>query len=915
MMKITKSTFSLISVLLFFVVTRAQIVEVSPEQAEETENGLSRFVNGYARVKQEGRSFYIDTTGRYAFDKMYNAKDFGTIHAEELYRDETKNAPGEIPETVFAVYRGKDDKWGILAPDGTWVLKPEYSYFDAAFRKYGKPVQDWNSAPVPSVSSRLARFEDYYVLDGKHYGIKQDGKWGVYDITVDKMIVPTAYDEFDYCGGCGLKSDYVYARRDGKWGIISFKNEVLVPFRYDHMHWNMRSDDWVLSFTRNSKPVVVYIPTAKEFTDAEWMGGGLLKIKKEGKTGVVDRNGNTILPPVYDDIREPSFYFEEGPELHLLLLKDGLKGLANRKGNIILEPQYEDIRIYGNFFVAKMDGLYGLLNTRGEDVLPPGYDDIYPVDVKHSDDSVTRLFRLEEMESYGFFNPGNGVLVAPAFRKVQNAESGFYGDTDDVPLGLVEVGYDGMVALYDLNGNEIMPMQYEEWDHYDKNYPSVLEVTRKGKKGLFDLNTKREILPSVYGWIKKQDSLKLVAISTESYGGGKQGVFTVEGKQVVPVEYDEVRFLENGLILVRKETNNNGMSIEVSGLFDTKGREVLPVKYETVSPLDENVWLLRKEQRHYLFRPQKRKIIPLDYPAVWETGSPEVLLVSKDSLSGQLYNVPERKAYSEKYGTYYYSDLEDRTNPISLIHRFSGGLARVDKVTGDRYKTGFIDTEGKTIIPFVYDIASDAVKHGMIMLGKGGSVNRVHGKNKKEAPGTGIMEKTEAYSDAVYGYADSTGQIVVPLQYDYYKSINLSYINKDHMVLLKTDRKSMGETLAGLASHNGKVILSPVYSTILPFNNRRGFLLRTGGTRYINDVFYGRDVPPVKFGIADWKGKIIIPAELDDVAFNSVMNHFDTSVDMSFPVLCLKYGQWQYFTRDGKNLSWKAGDIIEFVGN
>ena len=51
---------------------------------------------------------------------------------------------------------------------------------------------------------------------------------------------------------------YVYAQQNGKWGVMDWNEKVLVPFKYEHAHWNMRSDNWV-AMNQNQKLVLNYL--------------------------------------------------------------------------------------------------------------------------------------------------------------------------------------------------------------------------------------------------------------------------------------------------------------------------------------------------------------------------------------------------------------------------------------------------------------------------------------------------------------------------------------------------------------------------------------------------------------------------------------------------------------------------------
>lgn len=70
--------------------------------------------------------------------------------------------------------------------------------------------------------------------EGDVYFFKQNYKWGVMDLEM-KIIVPNVYTSIEY--GPRLKTDAsfkcYYAVKNGKYGLISLTNDIIVPFEYE----------------------------------------------------------------------------------------------------------------------------------------------------------------------------------------------------------------------------------------------------------------------------------------------------------------------------------------------------------------------------------------------------------------------------------------------------------------------------------------------------------------------------------------------------------------------------------------------------------------------------------------------------------------------------------------------------------
>src|SRR5690606_36030099 len=110
---------------------------------------------------------------------------------------------------------------------------------------------------------------------------------------------------------------------------------------------------WVSSFSKAGKPLVVHIPTQKEFYGGEIVLG-LLITKVKGLYGAYGPDGEIKIPFAFDGIELPnenSFAGYNGK--YLISVKQGQKGIIDVQGNVILRPQYDDVIVYEDYFVAK----------------------------------------------------------------------------------------------------------------------------------------------------------------------------------------------------------------------------------------------------------------------------------------------------------------------------------------------------------------------------------------------------------------------------------------------------------------------------------------------------------------------------------------------------------------------------------
>lgn len=205
------------------------------------------------------------------------------------------------------------------------------------------------------------------------------------------------------------------------------------------------------------------------------------------------------------------------------------------------------------------------------------------------------------------------------------------------------------------------------------------------------------------------------------------------------------------------------------------------------------------------------------------------------------------------------------------IYAFSEGLARV-KMMG---KFGFIDKNGKMVIPPIYDWAEDFAA-GEATVNLGGTWNYINTKGQivsiKSNPSTKanlflvIKDKTTGQiskfsanlalefrglrydENILYGLEDKTGKTILPTQYGGIDLTSVLYWEKDF---------GQGKELIGVSKNEKKGLIDKTGKIILPFQYNEIMYLPE------NHIFMIEQ--DEKIGIADKTGKMQIPLTYDDI--------------------------------------------------
>lgn len=325
------------------------------------------FYNGLTIADDYSRgSALFDKTGREIIPLSAGCRLFPLL----TYRDNTNALrPASDGGMVKAVKYGEDGKYGLFNTAGELITTFIYDKIDIvpdgtdnmakAFKdgKYGF-IDGTGKEVIPCIYLGAENFSEGLAA------VQTDGKWGF----VNKMgepVIPFIYDaavEFNdglarvytkakgiqyinkeghivisnfYSGGVYISNDF----REGLAPVMipedpSSKNTFFiggVGLKSGYMNKNGK----ISPFIYDSQDVVVII------------GEGIIKVKKDGKSGLMNSNLEEFVPCIYDDISP----FSEGLAL---VVKDGKKGYIDRTGKLIIPCIYD-------FAYDFKDGLAGVL--------------------------------------------------------------------------------------------------------------------------------------------------------------------------------------------------------------------------------------------------------------------------------------------------------------------------------------------------------------------------------------------------------------------------------------------------------------------------------------------------------------------------------------------------------------------------
>ena len=256
------------------------------------------------------------------------------------------------------------------------------SFSDNKWRVYNKQTGEYTTEKINWVSE--APETDYLAV----YALP--GKRGYININTGRIIIDAEAN--DYRKAWVFSDGLAAVMKDGKIGFINEQNDVVIPFLFDYTD-KCRMYDFGYVFHNGYCAM----------TDAD------------GNLGLIDKNGNWVVEPEYDEIWAPH---KSG---YRVIVKDSKHGVLDSTGTIVYPAEYGYISIISDGFVLNKGGKKWQVDFDGNTVQPFMFDNTYylkyPIGYNECGDieyAFADFAKYEVMSCYGVMNRITGEPVTPA---------------------------------------------------------------------------------------------------------------------------------------------------------------------------------------------------------------------------------------------------------------------------------------------------------------------------------------------------------------------------------------------------------------------------------------------------------------------------------------------------------------------
>ena len=320
---------------------------------------LFNFDNGYAAIKIGDKMGVINKQGDivapidYIFHVNFNSSHFISyaIMIEERMR--------------LAKKVNDKKKFGYIDKDGKEVIPFIYdgaTSFSNGLALVSKNCRKPGCMYIDKAGKVVLSFDDYFSNYGLYSEeglalIGKNGKWGLMDKT-GTIVTDCMYDKVE-----GYSEGYYQVMRNGKAGFVDKKGKEAIPCKYDA---TLKFQDGVanvcIDWDENKWSMIdtdgnILIQKCNDIGD---FYEGVAVVRKNDRSGYVDKTGKEVIPLIYESAQ----CFSEG---FAAVKKEGLWGYIDKNGNEAIPIIYEEAKDFSDGLArVKKDGMWGYIDKNGK---------------------------------------------------------------------------------------------------------------------------------------------------------------------------------------------------------------------------------------------------------------------------------------------------------------------------------------------------------------------------------------------------------------------------------------------------------------------------------------------------------------------------------------------------------------------
>lgn len=469
-----------------------------------------------------------------------------------------------------------------------------------------------------------------------------------------------------------------------------------------------------------------------------------------GKSGVIDKTGKTIIEPQYEYIQIPNpeqavFVCYEsnntskvlnGNNKEILTKYKNIQAISNNNTSINNTYQTQVLRYC-------VDGKYGLISISGKEILPAIYESIETLEYKDG------ILKVKKDGKYGLIDINGNEIVKTEFNSI--ATDGYY----NIDSKYDKAGY--IINIRTDEGYRYGYINYKGRQILDTMYTNIKRITELKDDNLIYLitynNGKAGVLKNGQTLIENEyeniefDSVNNIFVLQKN---AKQGVYDLEGNMILPIQYENITFAgkylnanKDGKLLVFDVTGtlqnedsyksldtvaDGKYSITINrsnqyGVIDSNKTNILENKYSYIEYTFDNYFIVSLEGKSGVLDANNNIIIPVEKDIIQNIrGTNMIQVIDSATNTSEFYNKKMEKVATQNDARIYIKDNYIEVASANNIEYFDfdGNKQEANKIfNGNKIfakqqdgKWGYVDKDGNTVVEFKYEMATNINEYG-----------------------------------------------------------------------------------------------------------------------------------------------------------------------------------------------------------
>ena len=469
-----------------------------------------------------------------------------------------------------------------------------------------------------------------------------------------------------------------------------------------------------------------------------------------GKSGVIDKTGKTIIEPQYEYIQIPNpeqavFVCYEsnntskvlnGNNKEILTKYKNIQAISNNNTSINNTYQTQVLRYC-------VDGKYGLISISGKEIVPAIYESIETLEYKDG------ILKVKKDGKYGLIDINGNEIVKTEFNSI--ATDGYY----NIDSKYDKAGY--IINIRTDEGYRYGYINYKGRQILDTMYTNIKRITELKDDNLIYLitynNGKAGVLKNGQTLIENEyeniefDSVNNIFVLQKN---AKQGVYDLEGNMILPIQYENITFAgkylnanKDGKLLVFDVTGtlqnedsyksldtvaDGKYSITINrsnqyGVIDSNKTNILENKYSYIEYTFDNYFIVSLEGKSGVLDANNNIIIPVEKDIIQNIrGTNMIQVIDSRTNTSEFYNKKMEKVETQSDARIYIKDNYIEVASANNIEYFDfdGNKQEANKIfNGNKIfakqqdgKWGYVDKDGNTVVEFKYEMATNINEYG-----------------------------------------------------------------------------------------------------------------------------------------------------------------------------------------------------------